>query len=438
MNVGSEEFLESACPVLAACYAILAAANVGAVVHCARRRQLAAAVVWLAVAVGFGVLAVRAAAGCPLALSDGLKRSIDGLMSLPVVIAGSFVFLLVVYLGRTFFVRPGVAWTGLNAAALFFVASLADPHFAGVVAAPDNLPIVAMVFLLGFFVWLAMAQAVENDRRLARGLPPREVEFADKVFTWPDVVYLEVIGLAVATAVLVAWSLLVRAPLEGPANPALTPNPSKAPWYFVGLQEMLVYFDPWLSGVTLPVLIVLGLMAIPYLDFNPAGNGYYTIRQRRFAWLVFQFGFLQLWILLILIGVFFRGPNWGFYGLYEPRDPETLVAFHNVKLSEWFWADVLGRELPRAAAGSGAWAKLGVILLREAAGLALLAIYFVVLPITLAKTVFREFYRRMGRGRYAIMVLLLLMMIMLPIKMFLHWTFHLSYLVSIPEYFLNF
>jgi hypothetical protein len=437
MNVYSEEFLETICPVLAACYAILAAGNAGAVVFCARRRRVIAAVVWAVVAVGFGMLAVRAASGHPLALSDGLKHAIDGLMSPGSVLVGSFLFLFAIYLGRGFFVRSGVAWTGLNAAGLFFVASLADPHFAGVVAAPDNLPIVAMVFLLGFFMWLAMAQAVENDQRLARGLPPREAEFRDKVFTWPDAIYLEVIGLVAATAILIVWSLLVRAPLEGPANPALTPNPSKAPWYFVGLQEMLVYFDPWLSGVTLPVLIVLGLMAIPYLDFNPAGNGYYTIRQRRFAWLVFLFGFLQLWVLLILIGTFCRGPNWGFYGLYEPRDSETVAVAKNVTLSGWFWTDAMGREPPRAVEGSGILGELACIASRELLGLAILGLYFCVLPVILAATVLRDFWRRMGPGRYTIMVLLLLMMILLPVKMILHWTFHLSYLVSIPEWFLN-
>lgn len=437
MNVRPDEFLETASPALAVCYAILAAVNLGMVVVCARHRRALAAVVWTIVAVGLGVLAARAAAGHPLALSEGWKRSIDGLLSPASVMIGLFAFLVVVYLARTFFVRTAVAWTGLNLAGLFLVVSLADPHFAGMVAAPDNLPIVGMVFLLGFFLWLGMAQAVENDRRMGRGLPPREAEFADKVFTWPDVIYLEAIGFVVATAAMIAWSLLVRAPLEGPANPALTPNPSKAPWYFVGLQEILVYFDPWLSGVTLPALIVLGLMAIPYLDFNPKGSGYYTIRERRFAWLVFQFGFVQLWVLLILIGTFFRGPNWGFYGLYEPRDPEAIAAAHNVKLSEWFWRDMLGRELPGTGPGSSSFGELAAIVSRESLGLTILGLYFVVLPVVLSRTLLRGLYARMGRGRYTILMLLLLMMILLPVKVILNWAFHLSYVVSIPEWFLN-
>jgi len=344
MNLYPEEFIEAIRVPLGVYYALACAANVGAVAWCARRRRFFWLIAWGAVAVGFVVLSSNAIAGWPLALSENLKQAIDGLMSPATVMVSFFIFLVVVYLGRAFFVRPAVAWAGFNLALLFFGASLADAHFASIVAEPDHVPIVVMVFLLGFFTWLGMAQAVENDRRIARGLPPREKEFEDKVFTWPDVIYLELIGLAVATTVLIVWSLLLRAPLQGPADPALTPNPSKAPWYFVGLQELLVYFDPWLSGVTLPVIIVLGLMAIPYLDFNPLGNGYYTIRQRRFAYLVFQFGFLQLWILLILIGTFMRGPNWGFFGLYEPRLLEVVAVAENVKLSEYFWTGLLGRE----------------------------------------------------------------------------------------------
>ena len=116
------------------------------------------------------------------------------------------------------------------------------------------------------------------------------------MLVWPDLVYIELICMVLVTAGLIVWSLLLRAPLEEPANPVITPNPAKAPWYFLGLQEMLVFFDASIAGVTYPALIILGLCAIPYLDMNPRGNGYYTIAERKFAYVVFQFGFLQLWI----------------------------------------------------------------------------------------------------------------------------------------------
>ena len=113
---------------------------------------------------------------------------------------------------------------------------------------------------------------------------------------WPDLVYTELISLIVCTVVLIVWSILLKAPLEQPANPADTPNPSKAPWYFLGLQEMLVYFDPWLAGVVLPGLIIVGLMAIPYIDKNPKGNGYYTFKERKPEITIFLFGFAVLWV----------------------------------------------------------------------------------------------------------------------------------------------
>ena len=94
----------------------------------------------------------------------------------------------------------------------------------------------------------------------------------------------------------------------------MSPNPAKAPWYFLGLQELLVYFDPAVAGVLFPGLIIAGLVALPYLDANPRGNGYYTLRQRPFAIATFLFGFLVLWAGMIFIGTFLRGPNWNFFG----------------------------------------------------------------------------------------------------------------------------
>src|SRR5437867_16003 len=96
----------------------------------------------------------------------------------------------------------------------------------------------------------------------------------DKIHTWPHLVRNEFLISIGIILLLIVWSLLVDAPLEEPANPTRTPNPSKAPWYFLGLQAMLVFFDPWHAGVVLATLIILGLMVIPYLDINLAGAGY--------------------------------------------------------------------------------------------------------------------------------------------------------------------
>jgi len=99
----------------------------------------------------------------------------------------------------------------------------------------------------------------------------------EKLHTWPFLVRSEFMMSILIIIVLTIWSLMLNAPLEQPSNPTRTPNPSKAPWYFLGLQEMLVFFDPWYAGVVLPSFIIVGLMLIPYLDINPKGNGYYTL-----------------------------------------------------------------------------------------------------------------------------------------------------------------
>jgi len=437
MPVDPQEFLETIAPLLGWYYLALGGLNLGACWSSRRAgKPWPRPVAWLAFALLFTLLASLAFAGLPLELPDRFKTAVDAVLGPVMLTAGSFCTLAVFYLGRRWFVIPAVGWALLNASLLFLGASLADPHFAATVLKPDNVPILAMVYLLGFFTWLGAAQAVENDRRLQAGQPPTEEKLSATTLVWPDLVYIELICTLILSAVLIVWSMALRAPLEQPANPAVTPNPSKAPWYFVGLQEMLVFFDPSIAGVLLPGLIILGLMAIPYLDRNPKGSGYYTIAQRRFGYVVFQLGFLQLWILLILIGTFFRGPNWSFFGLYEPRDPQKLAAMGNVKLSEAFWAVWLGRAVPQPA--NGGLARLRAVLWREIPGLLLVGAYFVAVPILLGRTVLRSLRRQMGRARYWIMVLLLLMMIALPLKMVLRWTCNLSYVVSMPEYFFSF
>jgi hypothetical protein len=240
------------------------------------------------------------------------------------------------------------------------------------------------------------------------------------------------------TAFLIFWGIALKAPLEDPASSVRTPNPSKAPWYFLGLQEMLVYYDPWMAGVVLPSLIIVGLMAIPFLDFNKQGNGYYTIAERKFSYIIFQFGFLEMWVTLIVLGTFLRGPNWNFFGPYEHWDVHKVEALNNVDLSQYFWILGLGQGLPKAPPGSSRLVELSYIVWREAPGIVLVLGYFLFLPPLMAITVFRRFFVRMGLVRFMIMSNLLLFMAALPIKMVLRWTCNLKYIIAIPEYFLNF
>jgi len=397
--------------------------------------------VWVAVAILFVLLAGFASSGngnwmpsLPEAMREAINRGTG-----PVVYSlGTTLGLVILFVGRSFFVKPAVAWIIWNLMFLFLGLSMTDPDFYEIVAKPDNVPIVMLAFLLAFFTWVGTSRAVENDNRMARGEPVLEKLDDEKVLVWPDLVYTELICMIGLTAILIFWGIALKAPLEEAANNALTPNPSKAPWYFLGLQEMLVYYDPWMAGIVLPVTIVIGLMAIPFLDFNKEGNGYYTINQRKFSYIVFQFGFLEMWVTLIVLGTLLRGPNWNFFGPYEHWDAHKVEALVNVYLSDVFWQDIFGRSPPVAQAGSSIWTQLGYILLREAPGIVLVLGYFIVLPPLMALTVFRSFYKRMGFIRFMIMTNMLLLMAALPIKMVLRWMWDIKYLIKIPEYFLNF
>jgi hypothetical protein len=330
---------------------------------------------------------------------------------------------------RKLFTEPVIAWAILNLVLLGSGWAITDPSFRLIITKEDNVPIVMLIFAVGFFTWLPLRRAVLNDERLARGEPPLEKIEDDKVLVWPDLVYTELVAMIVVTFILVIWSVLLKAPLEQPATSAKAPNPSKAPWYFLGLQEMLVYFDPWMAGVVLPTMIIVGLIAVPYIDFNQKGNGYFTFSQRGFAVTTFLFGFVVLWVTLIVLGTFLRGPNWNFFGPFQEWDPHLVLPLNNVNLSDMFWLP-LGVTFKE---GQG----LGGILLRESPGIILLLVYMFLLPPLLAKTILKPFFVRMGFIRFFTLVLLIQFMASLPIKMVLRWTLNLKYIVYIPEYFFN-
>jgi hypothetical protein len=142
----------------------------------------------------------------------------------------------------------------------------------------------------------------------ARAIQQVKAEPTDKVNVWPHLLAIEFVALLVVTAVLIVISVIINAPLLEAANFNLTPNPSKAPWYFLGLQELLSYFDPMIAGVLIPGLIgLVGLMAIPYIDRNPSVRP----ADRKLAIMMFTF-FLMGAATLVIIGSFFRGPGFNF------------------------------------------------------------------------------------------------------------------------------
>ena len=197
-----------------------------------------------------------------------------------------------------------------------------------------------------------MAQAAAVPKKKIEGVP-------EKLHVWPYLVRLEFLCALVVIIALAVWSIVIDAPLEEAANPTKTPNPSKAPWYFLGLQDILVYFDPWFAGVVAPVLIIVGLMLIPYLDVNPKGNGYYTYHERKVAIWVYCFGFLVLWIALIIMGVFLRGPGWNLFMPWQYWDPHKVVALVSVDLPyafgfrDYTWSAIFGGSVLLAYFGIG-------------------------------------------------------------------------------------
>ena len=309
---------------------------------------------------------------------------------------------------------------------LFFYLGFNDENFSIILLKPDNFPIILMIYTMFFFTWYGMKKAYVNDSRIDNGEKPTEYhDPEDKVLVWPDLVYIELIALILFMVFLMVWSILVAAPLEEPANPSVTPNPSKAPWYFLGLQEMLVYFDPWLAGVLFPTFIIIGMCAIPYMDINKEGDGYYSFKQRRVGYFIFMYGWLVLWVYLIIIGTFFRGPNWNFFGPFEFWDPHKVVPLNNVNLSEYFWVIFLEQPLPSN------------ILLRESMGFFVTGFYIMILPVLLAKTLFKKMYSAYGPVKYTFIMIFGLTMLSLPIKMYLRWIINLKYIVAIPEWFFN-
>jgi len=308
----------------------------------------------------------------------------------------------------------------------FFAYAFPDPNFNKIVTKGDNIPIVGMLGGVIFFTWLSLRRAVINDERTKKGEATLEAELSkQKVFVWPDLVYTELICLVLFTVLLIVWSVKIQAPLEEPASQARTPNPSKAPWYFLGLQELLVYFDPWIAGVLLPGFIIVGLMAVPYLDKNPKGNGYYTFDERPFAVSFYCVGFILLWVSLVIMGTFLRGPNWSFFGPFEYWDIHKLEPSVNVNLSEYFWIRWMGRPRPDN------------IFLRELPGIVSLLGWFAILPPILGKTLFRKMAAEMGPVRFMVMMHLFLWFCLVPTKMVLRWTANLKYIIGIPEFFFN-
>jgi Cytochrome b(C-terminal)/b6/petD len=216
---------------------------------------------------------------------------------------------------------------------------------------------------------------------------------------YPDFVFKEFL-VALGCLLILAWlGLLVQAPLDVSANPAFTPNPAKAPWYFLGIQELLVYFDGWLAGIIIPLVIVAGLLAIPFLDNDPAGAGRFTLRRRPWAVVPFTAGVL-LWVLLTIMAAWFRGSNW-----------------------DWYW--------PWESWGMAKPARTGFASLSRPWGLALIGGYYLG-GFLLLGALLRRRYRAWGGLRTITYAFLALSLTAVALKIVLRLAFNLRYILSTP------
>jgi hypothetical protein len=299
-----------------------------------------------------------------------------------------------------------------------------------ITSAPDNVPIVALLFLVPFYTWYGLRQARANDRLIAqleadpemrkthhRKTQPWKPGWLKEVHTWPYLMRIEFLAAIIVTVLLIVWSLSLNAPLEELANPNLTMNPAKAPWYFLGLQEMLVYFDPWMAGVVMPTLIIVGLMIIPYVDENPLGSGYYTIKQRKFALATFGFGFIVLWLLMVVIGTFIRGPGWMWFWPGQTWDPSRVIYEVNRDLPDIFGITSMS--------------------VKVVFGAVVMGLYFAAAGFGFHKIITRpgfnrKIYDRMSLLQYVTLQIFLITMLLLPIKIVIRHLFRIKYIWVTP------
>jgi len=270
----------------------------------------------------------------------------------------------------------------------------------------------------------AVAQAGDLKSRIKKATGENMVP-EDTVLVWPNLVYIELIAMLFSMAVLLFLSLVSPAPLEEVASADTTPNPTKAPWYFLGLQELLVFFDPWLAGVVLPSLIIVGLIAIPYIDYNPYGKGYYSFSERKFAIWGFSFG-LALWYVLIFIGVWFRGLDWSWYWPWDDwarHQPASAVKLVDLEV---LLQNALGlSDAPLISLGKYRFSTANLMTW------ALFLGYYGV-GFSIPFLFMRDFYKKLGFIRYNVTMFLFLSMVGVPLKMAVRLLANVKYVLITP------
>ncbi len=296
----------------------------------------------------------------------------------------------------------------------FLGVGLSDEVFRRLILHPERLPVVVLVLSSVAVLWLEMRRFYlpEGQSAGVRWLdrPPAKLPV--------DAVVATAVGL-----VLVALVLLQPAGLGAEADPASRPDSIKAPWFFVGLQELDTYFDPWVPYFALPLLLVVGLLGLPHLETGDAAAG----RRRS----LFLLGWLLLWLWPMAVGAVLRGPHWNAFGPFETWDPSRPAALAPRPLSEVFWIVWLRGFQPASW-----W-------LRELPGMLLLGGYFVLLPLALrrwklTRGAFESYLKAMGAWRFRAALTWVLAVMIVPLKMYGQWLWDIGYWIHLPELSVNF
>ena len=380
------------------------------------------------------------------AILSALRVVAEWLAPPPILFGWTLVVFVLGTRTRFLWRRPaGVVWL-LLAAALLAVAT-ADPLFRQRLLNPRHFPVVIWVLCTLGALWLVLHRA-----RRERTLPPHHPDAA-----WRGPSRFEWTAATITGLLLMAAALYLETPLGPPGPDTLLPAPAgqalleppetipedystdvaRKPWFTRAWQEAGFYFDPWMARFLFPMLLLIGLLALPWLDPDPdeeapstsASTISFGSRERRL--LIFLASTLFLVLLPMVVATYLRGPSWNVLSPFEiwQASPATTAP---VALSERFWCDALGRSAPPAF-----W------LIREFPGLAFLCFYLIILPRQLprwkaTRGIFDRYLRSVGPWRYRLAATLGLLLLAVPLKMYSRWLLDVSYWLHLPEIAFNF
>ena len=292
----------------------------------------------------------------------------------------------------------------------FLGVGLTDAGFRRLILHPERLPVAVLVLASFAVLWVEMRRSKASGGRVGG-----ETELA---FSTTDAV------VATAVALGVMLLALLLPPSLGPeADPETRPGLVKAPWFLGGLQELATYFDPWVPYLALPLLLVGGLLGLPYLEAGDEGGG----RRRS----LFLLGWLLLWLWPMVVAALLRGPGWLAFGPFETWDRFGPASVAPRPLSEMVWVVWL-----RGAEPATWWQ-------RELPGFLLLAAYFVLLPLVLrrwrvTRGAFASYLKTMGVWRFRVALVWVLAVMIVPLKMYGQWLLDVGPWIHLPEISLNF